>query len=88
MQTKTETIRIFLLKKTKDNTLLFKVVETGETRESTDTLFWKGQMETFFRGKNVYLEITIEHGSMLMKLSNSEQSKFKQLWNFYIRRKF
>ena len=46
------------------------------------------QKDKLFKGKNIYMEITIEPGSIILKRNESDKCRIRQLWNYYIRKKF
>ena len=75
-----ETQKCFVESWTNDK-VLCKMIEEKCIREFDMHLFEKDKL---FKGKNIYMEITIEPGTMILIRKESHKTRIAQLWNYYI----
>ena len=87
---KTEIVKAFVIQhnhKTEytEESVLCLCFELNEMRLFNINFFKSMKL---FKGKNVWFEIKTKPGTMITSCYDSKQNKFKQLWNYYIKRKF
>lgn len=74
------------IKKFTDHNVECYFFELKELREFSKSPFFD-EMKLFV-GKNIVFESIVEPGTSIMRCKESQSSKLRQLWNYYILKKF